>query len=160
MTLLLELNSKTLKTKSLAIIPDIEGIKTQFLKYGCDDFLSIPYSYDDLVLRCKKLINCIELNYAVVYERCSVRYEKRYNRVMYQNTYIPLTSTEILIIKLLIKNSIVSKKQFQRYLYSKLGKYYSNEYITILIHRTRNKIRLCTGRNLIRNRYGCGYYLV
>lgn len=99
------------------------------------------------------------LEYNIVYESSNLRYEKKFNRVMYKSTYIPLTPTEILIVKLLIKESFISKLEFQKYLKAKVGKEYSYEHLTVMIHRARSKIQLCTGRNLIRNKYGCGYYI-
>ena len=158
--LLKEISENCLGSKTLAIIPNDKEMKRLFLRYGCDDYLSTPYNCEDLILRCKKLTQCISTNYSIVYERSSLRYERKFNRVMYENTYIPLTPTEILIIKLLIRNSVVSKNHIQKYLKNKVGKNCSDEYINVLIHRTKRKIKLCTGRNLIRNKYSYGYYLV
>lgn len=148
-----------LKTKVLSIIPNNRQLKNVLLSYGCDDYICKPYNCEDLILRCKKLIKCMPLEYNIVYENSNLRYEKKFNRIMYKNTYIPLTPTEILIVKLLIKETFISKLEFQKYLKAKVGKQYSYEYITVMIHRARNKIRLCTGRNLIRNKYGSGYYI-
>jgi DNA-binding response OmpR family regulator len=158
--LLKSIKDSNLDSKILAIIPNNPILKESFLQYGCDDYLSIPYSCEDLLLRCRKLIKCMPMNYSTVYKNNYLSYERTLKRVMYKNTYIPLTQTEILIIILLIKNSSISKSEINKYLYTRLGKDYSDEYINLLIHRIRRKIKLCTGRNPIRNRYGYGYYLV
>ncbi len=152
--------NRRLKTKILSIIPDNRDIKKTFLCYGSDDYICKPYKPEDLILRSKSLINCIPIKYPLIYESQFLKYEKKFNRVMYENTYIPLTPREILIVKLLIKRSFVSGDEIQKYLKAKLGKEYSNPYITVSIHRIRKKIALCTGRNLIRNKYGSGYYVL
>jgi DNA-binding response OmpR family regulator len=79
---------------------------------------------------------------------------------MYENTYIPLTQRETLIVKLLIKRSFVSTDEIRRYLYAKLGEVYTDGHIRTIIHRIRKKIKLSTDRDLIRNKYGCGYYVL
>lgn len=154
------LKNKRLKTKVIAIIPNKKNIKHILLSYGCDDYLCKPYNQEDLLLRCKNLIKCLPIQYEIVYQNNYLRYERKLNRIMYKNTYIPLTPTEIFIVKLLIKRSIVTKEDIKKYLESKENKAYSHGYITVLIYRIRGKIRLCTGRNLIRNKYGRGYSVV
>jgi DNA-binding response OmpR family regulator len=96
----------------------------------------------------------------VVYESNFLKYEGKFNRILYENTYIPLTQREILIVKLLIKRSFVSKEEIRKYLKAKLEGNYTDGYIRILIHRVKTKIKLSTGRELIRNKYGSGYYIL
>ena len=158
--LLKRIKSSTLQSQILAIIPNNKNLKKSFLKYGTDDYLCKPYSCEDLILRCKKLTNCLSFNFSSIYEKSFLRYETKFNRVMYKNTYIPLTPTESLIMQLLLKQPIISQKEIKKYLETKLNKRYSEKYINVLIHRTKKKVKLCTGRNLIRNKYGCGYYIV
>ena len=158
--LLKKVKNRPVNIKTLAIIPNRKKVKKIYLSYGCDDYLCFPYNYEDLLLRVKKLINYLPIKYKLVYQSNYLRYECKFNRIMYQNTYIPLTPTEILIIKLLIQNNIVTKKEIQKYLKAKLNKNYSKNYITILIHRAKKKIKLCTGREVIKNKYGCGYYII
>jgi len=158
--LLTLIKDNSLKSNVLAIIPNERDMKRLFLKYGTDDYLCKPYKREDLILRCKKLTHCLSFNYSAVYEKSSIRYERKFNRVMYKNTYIPLTPTENIIMQLLIRQPIITQKEIKKYLETKFGKSYSEQYITVLIHRIRKKIKLSTGRNLIRNKYGCGYYLV
>lgn len=152
--------NKRLRTKILAIIPSSTNLKHILLSYGCDDFIDKPYNTDDLILRCKNLIHCIPTQYEIVYECNFLRYEQRMNRVMYNNIYIPLTNKEISVTKLLIKRQFVTKKDIIDYLESKEGKIYSEAYITVIVHRTKEKIRLCTGRDIIENKYGRGYKLI
>ena len=79
------------------------------------------------------------------------------DRVMYNNIFIPLTPTEINVVKLLIKRRFVSKEEIIHYIESKNGKIYTKQYIVVILHRIREKIRLCTGRELIVSKYGGGY---
>lgn len=160
LNLFTDIKNKRLKTKILSVVPDNEELKEILLSYGSDDYLCKPYKPEDLILRTKNLINCIPIKYPLIYESKFLKYEKKFNRVMYKKTYIPLTPREVLIIKLLIKQSFVSNTEIQKYLKAKLGKKYSSSYITVSIHRIRKKIKLCTGRNLIRNKYGSGYYIL
>jgi DNA-binding response OmpR family regulator len=78
---------------------------------------------------------------------------------MYNNIYIPLTPTEINVVKLLIKRKFATKKDIINYIESKFNKTYSEQYITVIVHRIKEKIRLCTGREIIKNKYGGGYQL-
>lgn len=78
---------------------------------------------------------------------------------MYNDIYIPLTPTEISLTKLLIKRKFISKEEIIHYIESKDGKRHTEQYIVVIVHRIREKIRLCTGRELIDNKYGGGYRL-
>lgn len=144
----------------MAIIPNKKEIKRAVLIYGCDDYVAKPYNCEDLILRCKKLLNCLPQKYKSYYESKFLKYNRKFDIVTYKRTYLPLTPREILILKLLIKESFVSKVEIVRYLKAKLGKQYSEQYIAVMIHRIRKKIKLCTGRDLIRNKYACGYYIL
>jgi DNA-binding response OmpR family regulator len=159
LALLKDVKNRHIEVKTLAIIPNRKKVKRIYLSYGCDDYLCIPYKCEDLLLRVKKLINHLPVNYKLIYQNNYLKYECKFNRIMYKNTYIPLTPTEILIVKLLIQNSVVTKKEIQKYLKAKLQKEYSADYLTVLIHRAKKKIKLCTGREVIKNKYGCGYYI-
>lgn len=154
------IKNSRLETTVLAVIPNEKVLKKTLLSYGCDDFLCKPYSCEDLILRCKNLIKCIPTQYEIVYESDFLRYESKFDRVMYENTQIPLTPREVLIVKLLIKRSFVSKEDIERYLRSKIGVSYNERYIRLMIHRIRKKIKLSTGRDLIRNKYAQGYYVL
>lgn len=160
LNLFTDIKNKRLKTKILSVVPDNGELKEILLSYGSDDYLCKPYKPEDLILRTKSLINCIPIKYPLIYESKFLKYEKKFNKVMYKNTYIPLTPREVLIIKLLIKRSFVSNTEIQKYLKARLDKNYSSSYITVSIHRIRKKIKLCTGRNLIRNKYGSGYFIL
>ncbi|MCD4756166.1 winged helix-turn-helix domain-containing protein [bacterium] len=153
------LKNKRLRTKILAIIPNNTNLKHILLSYGCDDYLQKPYNPEDLVLRCKNLIHCIPTQYEIIYEYNFLRYEKKMDRVMYNDIYIPLTPTEISLTKLLIKRKFISKEEIIHYIESKDGKRHTEQYIVVIVHRIREKIRLCTGRELIDNKYGGGYRL-
>jgi DNA-binding response OmpR family regulator len=154
------IKNKRLKTKIISIIPDNSSIKETLLSYGSDDYLCKPYQYEDLILRCKNLINCIPRKYELIYETQFLKYIKKFNIVKYNKTYIPLTPREVLIVKLLIKRSFVQKSDIKKYLQAKTGKNYAENYMTTLIYRIRKKIKLSTGRDLIRNKYGSGYYIL
>lgn len=147
-------------TKILVIIPNNIETKRIFLSYGCDDYISKPYSYDDLILRSKKLINCLPLKYKVIYESNFLKYVQNSNIVTYQDTYLPLTPRETLVLRFLIENRFANRDEIAKYLNANLNKSYSSTYVSTVIHRVRKKIKLCTGRNLIRNKYGYGYYLI
>jgi len=158
--LLKSIKSKHLKTKSLIILPNKQNFKETMLSYGCDDYISKPYDNEDLILRCKNLINCIPTKYEKTYESQFLKYSRKFNIVTYNNTYLPLTPNEILLLKLLIREKFLNKKELCKYFSTKLHKDYSEGYFTVLIHRVRKKIKLCTGLDLIKNKYGRGYYIL
>jgi two-component system response regulator QseB len=155
-----KLKNNKLGTKVLAIIPNDPDIKRELLSYGCDDYIPKPYNCEDLILRCKKLLNCLPRKYQRYYESNFLKYNRRFDVVTYKGTYLPLTPRETLILKILIKEGFANKNEIRKYLKAKLGKQYSDGYITVMIHRIRKKIKLCTGRDLIRNKYGSGYYVL
>lgn len=154
------IKNKRLKTKSIVVIPDELELKKTMLSYGADDYICTPFKKEDLLLRCKKLINKLPQNYEPVYETTFLQYNQKYNIVTYDKTYLPLTPRETLLIKLLIQERFLNKSDIAKYLKAKTDKEYTEDYIGVLIYRTRHKIKLCTGRDLIRNKYGQGYYIL
>lgn len=152
--------NKRLKTKIIAVIPANYSLKHILLTYGCDDYICKPYEKEDLILRCKKLIHCIPIQYEIVYECNSLRYEQKLHRVMYNNTYIPLTPTEINVVKLLIKRGFASTNEIIDYIESKHGKRMTKEYVALIMYRIKDKMRLCVGMELIENIYGKGYKII
>jgi DNA-binding response OmpR family regulator len=158
--LLKSVKNKRLKTKSITVLPDELKLKKTMLSYGVDDYICTPFKKEDFLLRCKKLINKLPRNYKSVYETKFLQYNRKYNIVTYDETYLPLTPKEILLMKLLIREKFLDKSNIIKYLKAKTKKDYKEEYISVLIHRIRHKIKLCTGRDLIRNKYGQGYYIL
>ena len=157
---LTDIKKQRLRTKILSIIPDNRHLKEKVLSYGSDDYLCKPYGYDDLLLRCKKLTDQISIKYESLCESQFIKYDPKFNIVRCGDTYLPLTPKQILLIKLLLENKYLNRKEISKYFTAKFEHKYSENYISVLIYRTRKKIELCTGMNLIRNNYGLGYYLL
>ena len=155
-----EVKNRRLRTKVISIIPNHRQLKEKVLSYGADDYICKPYSCEDLVLRCRKLTNQITPQYKDIYKSQFLKYNKKFNIVSYEDTYLPLTPKQIKLVQILLENKYLNKKEIAKYLNSKSDNYYSEEYVSVLIYRTRKKIRMCTGRNLIRNNYGLGYYIL
>lgn len=61
---------------------------------------------------------------------------------------------------MLIKEDVATKKEIANYIETKFDKRYSENYVQVLIHRTNKKIKMCTGFNGIKNKYGYGYYVL
>jgi DNA-binding response OmpR family regulator len=155
-----KVKNKRLKTKVLSIIPNVLPLKEKVLVYGSDDYICKPYQSTDLILRCKKLTNDIPIKYKQFYKSAFLKYNPKFNIVTYNGNYLPLTPKQIELIKILLENKYLNKKEISKYFSTKFEYIYSEEYILVLIYRTRKKIKMCTGRNLIRNNYGLGYYIL
>lgn len=155
-----EIKNKRLKTKIISIIPNKHSLKEKVLSYGSDDYIYKPFLCEDLILRCKKLTDQIPPKYQKIYQSQFLKYSSKFNVVRYEDTYLPLTPKQIVLIKILLENKYLNKKEIAKYLTTKFEQNYSEEYVSVLIYRTRKKIRMCTGMNLIRNNYGLGYYIL
>jgi len=83
------------------------------------------------------------------------------NTVYFKNCSISISSVGILILLFLARHDgYLDICVIQKYLSSILEKSISKSYVTVNINRVTRKIKAITGLEIIKNRYGVGYYLV
>lgn len=85
----------------------------------------------------------------------------RSNTIYLKGCCISISTVGILILFFLIRHDGYSDIcTIQKYLGSMLEKPISESYITVNMHRLSKRIKDITGLDIIKNRYGVGYYLV
>lgn len=83
------------------------------------------------------------------------------NTLLYRKCKISATKTQILILLFLIRNKgYTPTSTIQKYLESALGTTISESNVTVNIYRMIKHVKDVTGLEIIKNRYGVGYYLV
>jgi len=83
------------------------------------------------------------------------------NTIYLKGCCISISSVGTLILFFLIRHDgYANMCTVQKYLSSMLDKPISESYVTVSMHRLTKRIKDVTGLDIIKNRYGVGYYLV
>lgn len=83
------------------------------------------------------------------------------NTIYLKGCCISISSVGILILFFLIRHDgYANMCTVQKYLSSMLDKPISESYVTVSMHRLTKRIKNITGLEIVKNRYGVGYYLV
>lgn len=81
--------------------------------------------------------------------------------IVFKNCKIPMLSMWIVILHFLIKqNSCCDIAKIQKYLEMIFERPISQSCISANIHRLNKRVKCATGLDIIKNRYGVGYYLI
>ena len=129
-------------------------------KYGSDDYLAKPFFPEELEVRLNKLLNITKEEELHIhrYGDIVINYEDlslTYNRVK-----VFLSNTEISILEYLLStDKIRSSKEILRYLETKREKEININAFTVSINRLKEKLKKSLGMELIKTRYGIGYYI-
>jgi len=129
--------------------------KVKGLKVGCDDYLSKPFSFEELDARVEALFRRYSNNYADdVISFNDILINKETKTVMKNEEELKLSSKELELLFLLIqhKNSFVSKTMIEDMIYNSEQIVASNV-VSVTIHNLRKKI----GDDIIQNFRGLGY---
>jgi len=129
--------------------------KVKGLKVGCDDYLSKPFSFEELDARVEALFRRYSNNYTDdVISFNDILINKETKTVMKNEEELKLSSKELDLLFLLIqyKNSFVSKTMIEDMLYNSEQTVASNV-VSVTIHNLRKKI----GDDIIQNFRGLGY---
>ncbi len=149
------LRNKGIKTPVLMLTAKSEiSDKVMGLRTGADDYLSKPFSYDELVARIEALqrrnisqgINTIEIENITIYTDIKI--------VKKDNAEINLTAKEYELLLFLIKhkNSTVSNTMIEEGLWSD-EEYINSNVIQVTVYHLRKKI----GKDIIKSSRGLGY---
>ena len=129
--------------------------KIQGLTAGCDDYLSKPFSFDELLARVEALHRrSILLSKKNFIEFSNIKIDI-IKKIVYQDaSELVLSSKEYSLLWLLIehKNSFISKAMIEEMLWSN-EKFINSNIIEVTIYNLRKKL----GKEIIKNFRGLGY---
>lgn len=131
-----------------AIEDKITGLKT-----GCDDYLSKPFSFEELEARVTSLYRrSSQMSNIIEFSNLKVNLDTK--EVLKDNSIINLSIKEYELLLLLIKNknSYISKDTIEEMLYSN-EEFLNSNVIQVTIYNLRKKI----GKELIKSFRGIGY---
>lgn len=129
--------------------------KVRGLKTGCDDYLSKPFSFDELEARIQALYRrSLSLNVSnkIVFQDICINIDTK--TVIKENKKVNLSSKEYELLMFLIKhkNSFVSKTMIEEGLWNN-EEFINSNVIQVTIHNLRKKI----GKEFIQSFRGLGY---
>lgn len=140
--LLKNLREENIKTPILMLTAkdNIED-KVKGLKTGCDDYLSKPFNFEELVARIEALYRRYKNNYSSdTISINDIKILKDKKQVFKNDTELVLTSKEFEILMLLIenKNSYISKSMIEDMIYNN-EQIISSNVVSVTIYNLRKK---------------------
>ncbi len=135
-------------------------IKEVCFEHGADDFMNIPFIPRELFIRSKRLLREYENNYRYIIERRGIQLFLKTRSVRINQCTVFLSPTEFLIFEFLVLQDRYHKKEgLLNLLQCRKNKDMTLASVTVLINRLRQKLEKGTGMEVIKNRYGLGYYI-
>lgn len=135
-------------------------IKEVCFEHGADDFLNIPFYPQELVIRSKRLLREYEIINTYVIERKGIQLFLQTRSIRVNKCTVFLSPTEFLIFEYLVMQDRYHKEEgLLNYLQCRKNKEMTLASVTVLINRLRQKLEKGTGMEIIKNRYGLGYYV-
>lgn len=160
--LLSVLISLCMNSSTFILVPELRN--EYFLKYigmgftYITDMRTIQYMLPAVLLHMQGFIYQLPLPQETYYKGLYV-YPKS-STILLKQCSIKVTSTGILILLFLIKHRSYCKTEcIQQYISSSVRKDITPSYVSVNIHRLSKEIKAATGLEIIKNRYGVGYYL-
>lgn len=157
--------AKRIKTESesklIFISTNIDiRIKEVCFEHGADDFINIPFLPRELFIRSKRLLRDYENNYRYIIERRGIQLFLQTRSIRVNKCTVFLSPTEFLLFEYLVLQDRYHKKEgLLNLLQCRKNKDMTLASVTVLINRLRQKLEKGTGMEIIKNRYGLGYYI-
>jgi len=131
--------------------------RVEGLDCGADDYLSKPFSFDELVARIRALIRRQKLQKDTILKAGNLAFNISKRKVSRDDKEIELTIKEYELLEILMinKGHVVSVKKIISSLWGEES--VSSNIITVLIHHLRNKIDDFHARKLIKTVRKLGY---
>ncbi|MFL2678981.1 MAG: response regulator transcription factor [Alphaproteobacteria bacterium] len=135
-------------------------IKTKSYTLGCDDYLSKPFEPTELVLRIKKLLNPRVNNLSKQKKKYfgDLTYEKNTKQLKRNNNNIKLTTSEELLLEVLVNN--INKVISREFVAEKLNLDSNPRSVDVIVTRLRKKITTNSKITFLKTVRGKGYMLI
>ena len=150
------LRDKNITTPILMLTAKSEtSDKIQGLKTGCDDYLSKPFSFDELEARIEALYRrSLSLNASnkILFQDICINIDTKTVTKDNKQVNLSLKEYELLLFLIKHKNSFVSKTMIEESLWNS-EEFINSNVIQVTIYKLRKKI----GKELIQNFRGLGY---
>jgi len=136
--------------------------RLEVLRMGADDYIIKPFDLEEVLVRIEVVLRRIkeQENSAEVLSFGSLVLDVRNNSLSYDGREIKLTSKELQLLQLFLKNP---KKTFTKAnLYESVWDdvyYYEDNTINVHISNLRNKLKKAAGEDIIETVWGIGYRL-
>ncbi len=148
------ISAKTMKDTRLSV-----------LKMGADDYIVKPFDLDEVLVRIEVVLrrsNSFSANDSadntLSYNGLTVNYDL--NLITYNDKELKLTSTEIKLLELFLKNPIKTFSKANLYESVWNDEYcYDDNTINVHMSNLRNKLKKATGTEFIKTVWGIGYKL-
>lgn len=134
--------------------------KLDLFTAGADDYLTKPFSFEELLARVKALTRRPKGIDTEVLSIGDLKIDTVKNEIMLDSKKIPLTRKEYILLEYLAKNKdrIISRGAIMEHVWDMNADPFSNT-IEVHIRNIRKKLGLPSNRNLIRTISGRGYML-
>lgn len=138
--------------------------RLEVLKTGADDFILKPFDLDEVLVRIqvvlRRSVPVEKESTTNVYRIGDLELNEEEKSVSFKGEYISLTSKELQVLELLMKNP---KKTFTKAnLYEAVWEdvyYYEDNTINVHVSNLRNKLKKSTGQDYVETVWGIGYRL-